>query len=318
MCFIIGALLFPAVALAAEKFPSRPITIIVPFTPGGTWDIIGRLFAEDWRLEFGVPTEVKNLPGASGRIALMELLKSKPDGYTVAEVNTGAVVEQLIRENPPYDLKRDTLPVANFSGTPYGLVVRSDSPFKSYKDIVNYARQNPGVLKYSVPGIYLPQNLAMIAIAAFEKISWKAVPVKGNPEAFAALMGGHVPLYSGYLGAVAQDPSKSRIIVAYGRKRLPEYPDVPTLLDVGVPSEYVMPRYWGGLFVPKGTPKERIKILDQAVQKTLKKPHFVEKLKFLYETSDYMNAEDTMKAVEEFTHYQKRIIDLMKKEDKKE
>lgn len=303
--------LLPAMGLAAEKFPSRAITIICAYSPGGSWDTISRLIAEDMKAEFGVPTEVKNKPGASGTVALMELLKSKPDGYTMCTVGTGVMTESLVRK-VPYDLYRDVIPVANFSGTEYGLAVKSESPFKTYRDLVEYARKNPGAVKYAASGLRVPQNLQMVTIAEFEKIKWTVVPIKGTSEGIAALLGGHVTAYSGSMAMYPQiKAGKIRPLAIYSAKRLDLLPDVACVTELGIARDYVMPRGWGGMFVVKGVPPEKIKVLDLAIEKTLKKPHVIEKMKGLLAPPVYLSAKDLLKAIDEFTTYTKRALALI-------
>lgn len=307
--FILGIPLLPLKGLAVEKFPSRPMTIICPYTPGGSWDIYCRFIAEDMKKDFGVPVEVMNKAGATGIVGFLELLKSKPDGHTMGQVGTAVMTEQLVRKTS-YNILRDATPVANFSGTQYGIAVRSDSPWKTYHDLIEYARQNPGVVKYAVSGLLAPQNLSMITIAHLENIKWTAVPVKGHAEGMAALLGGHVPLYSGSMSMYPQVAAgKIRILAIHSAESFEKMlPGVPCLLDVGVPKEYAMPLGWGGYFVPKGVPPERVEVLDRAIKKTLERPDVIEAMQKHMSPPIYKSSEELLRTIDDFTEYTKRAL----------
>ena len=255
LCFVTGF------AAAAEPFPIKPITLQVGFQPGGGTDLSARGAAAVASKILGQPIVVVNKPGASGGVMLGVLKNEKPDGYNLGILNAGAVLGSLMRK-VTYDPLKDFDYIAQYSEYQYGIVVRADSPIKNVKDLIALAKANPGKLKYGSSGIGGPQHLAMIKLAAITGIKWTHIPFGSGNEAVANLMGGHLDFVSNTTEWKPQvDAGNLRLIAITMPSRFPHYPNVPTLIEQGFK---VTAPSMVGIVAPKGVPKERLAILEEA------------------------------------------------------
>lgn len=258
-------------AAAQDKFPSKPVTIAVGFAPGGSTDQIIRAMAKAAEKSLGQSVVVINKPGAGGTVALSNLTAQKADGYNLATITTGAVTAQYTRDMP-FKVTHDFTPITEVVHMPSALVVRSDSPWKTLKDFVEHAKQNPKKVSYSTAGVGLSQHLAMEKLALEAGIDVVHAPYKGGMEAVTALLGGHVqalsqpPEWKPYV-----DNGTLRVLAVYGDKRMPQYPNIPTLKEQGY--NFSMSAFIS-VVGPKGVPPERAKILADAFRKALDDPDF--------------------------------------------
>ena len=236
--------------IAWAQYPTKPITLIVCFAPGGTTDITARPLAEAASTFLGQPIIVVNKPGAGGAVALASLKRENPDGYTLGTIPGSAILIQHLRK-VSYDAKKDFTPIIKFSETYAGVVVRADSPWKTFEDLLNYAKVNPGKIKYSTSGAGGFHHLVMERLGIQEKIKWVHMPFQGDHPAITAVLGGHADVMACSGFGTYVDAGQMKILSTYMPKRNPKYKDVPTWIELGY---IISASSFVGIIGPKGTP----------------------------------------------------------------
>jgi len=270
------AMLAAAPAFGQDAYPSRPITMIVPFPPGGVADLTGRPTAYAMEKFLKQRIIVENKTGAGGAIGMAAVANSKPDGYTIMMALSSISIippsERLFDRKPPYEMNQ-LAPIALISADPTVLVVRSDSPWKTVKDLVDDARKNPGKINYSSSGVYGTLHMAMEIFASAADIKLFHVPYQGGGPAVTALISGQVEaLASGPSAVIGHiKAGKLRPLASWGDKRLASLPDVPTLKELGYNAEFYI---WAGLFAPAGTPAPVMQSLRNAARQAVEDPDF--------------------------------------------
>lgn len=257
-------------AAAAQDFPSKPITIVVPFGPGTTNDIIARQLAQHMTGTLGQSVIVENRAGATGNIAIDYVSKSRPDGYTLVIASMSNILNQ-VTGNANYDLMKDFAPVAFSGRTPYSLFVPNELPVKSVSELVDLARQQPGKLNYAgyVGGV--PQFLGeMLNRAA--KINTVMVPYKSTTDALVDLMAGRIQIWITPIasGLPVQSAKQARMLAVTGETRARVALDIPTFGELGYPDMTVDVVYF--LLAAKGTPQPVVDKLAGAIGKALENP----------------------------------------------
>ena len=282
--------------LAAEKFPEKPIKILVGFTAGGTADlqtrILGSLMSED----LGQPVIVMNKPGAAATIAAAELAGSKPDGYTLGSFPILVVSLTNFFVKVKYDPLKSFEPLIGCWAHPYGICVLQSAPWKTFKEIIEWARKNPGELSVSTPGTGTPQHVAFEWIAKNEKVQWKHVPYPGGLPAATAVLGGHVKVNFGSGSHLPfLESGQFRMLASYSPTRNTRYPDVPTLKELG----YDLPasRHYF-ITAPKGVPEPVSKILEDALSKAVRHDSYKACLKQIMLEPDFKNREEMRSLIE--------------------
>ena len=250
----------------AQDYPSKPVRIIVPYTPGGSNDVLGRMVARHLQDALKQPFIVENKPGASGQIGAEAGAKSPPDGYTLLVApNDVMTVTPNVFPNGPYDPLKDFEPIATLGEVPIVLVVNAASPYKSVQDLVNAAKSGPRPLTYASSGAGGPQHMSAELFAQMTGVKMTHVPYKGNVPALTDLLGGQVDvLFSPINSALPHVKSgKLRALAMASDKRVSALPDVPTLTEAGVAG--YKSDIWIALFAPARTPKEVIDKLSAEV-----------------------------------------------------
>jgi len=273
------AALFGTASAGAQDYPSRQITIIVPFAAGSGTDQQARAYSQAITSEFKVPVVVDDKPGASGMIAAQAVAKAPPDGYTIliATSSTHSVGPAL---NPklPYDTVKDFAPIIQLTDAPNVLVVSSALPFKSVQELIAAAKAKPGSLNYGSSGVGTVIHLASEEFKLATKTDIVHVPYKGTALVFADLATGQVSMM--FDNIVSARPSlqsgKVRALAVTSAKRSPLMPDVPTMIEAGVPG-YVTEVYFG-LWAPAGTPPAIISRLNAEANKIVKSQDFRDQL----------------------------------------
>jgi tripartite-type tricarboxylate transporter receptor subunit TctC len=268
-----AALPLPA---SAQDFPSKPITIVVPFGPGTANDIIARQLAQDMQVTLGQSVVVENRPGATGNIAIEYTAKSKPDGYTMVIASMSNIINQATG-NTTTDLTKDFAAVAFAGKTPYSLLVPNAMPARTVAELVELARKQPGKLNYAgfVGGV--PQYLGeMLNRAA--KITTVMVPYKSTTDALTDLLGDRIQLWFTPVasGIPVHNQKQARMIAVTGEARSAVLPDIPTFKEAGYPDMTVDVAYF--LLAAKGTPPAAVDKLSAAIAKALQNPKVKEAL----------------------------------------
>jgi len=275
-CLLLAAAL--ASPAAAQTYPSRPIRIIVGFTPGGGVDINARLLAPKLADILGQPVIIENKPGAGTNIANEFVAKAAPDGYTLLFNSPAVAINMSLYKNPPYDVLRDFVPVSVFSDSTNILVVPASLPVKSVKELVALARDKPGALNFSSAGSGTTQHLAGELFKLRTGTQMVHVPYRGSAPSIAALLSAEVQL--SFVNPLAIGPhvksGRLRALAVAGPKRAGLLPEVPTMKEAGV--EGVEVPLWFGMLAPAGTPREAVSALAAGVQRVAKDPDMRKRL----------------------------------------
>ena len=255
----LGSLLLGAATWASAQgvFPSRAITMIVPFPPGGLADLVARPVAEAMSRDLGQPVVIENRAGAGGGIGMSVAAKAKPDGYTVVMALSSLTVlpeADVILGRAPMFAIQDLRPIARFTADPTVLAVRADSPWKTVKDFVEDAKRRPGAINYGSSGNYGTMHVPMEILAQTAGIKLTHIPFTGAGPAVLALLGGQIDAVSSGPATVLQQvkAGKLKVLGHWGNGTLGALPDVPALKDSGFNAEYAQ---WSGLFIPAATPE---------------------------------------------------------------
>ncbi|WP_020202856.1 MULTISPECIES: Bug family tripartite tricarboxylate transporter substrate binding protein [Cupriavidus] len=260
-------------AHAAEAYPSRPIRLVVPFTPGGTTDILARLVALKLGEALGQTVVVDNRPGAGGNIGAEAVAKAAPDGYTLLMGTLGTqVTNQFIYARMPYDSGKDFAPVTLVANSPNVLLTNATLPVKSVAELIALAKQQPGKLNYASTSTGGSPHLSGELLDSMAGVKMQHVPYKGAAPAMTDLLAGQVNLmYDNLPSALAQiQAGKVRALAVTTPQRAPVLPDVPTVAESGLPG-YVV-NSWFGLLAPAGTPAALVARIQQAVARILATP----------------------------------------------
>ena len=253
---------------AQEDYPSRPITMLVPFPPGGVADAVGRPVAEAMSRYFKQAVVVENKGGAGGGIGMAQVAKSKPDGYTMLMALSSLVVlpeaDKVLKRAPMFQLDQ-LKPIARFSADPTVLVVRAESPWRTYAEFMAYVKANPAKVSFGSSGNYGTMHVPMEQLKVATSSFMLHVPYTGAGPAVMALLSGQIEALSTGPASVAQQikAGKLRALAHWGEGRLAALPDVPSLKELGVPITYAQ---WSGLFVPTNTPPAVIEKIRQAAK----------------------------------------------------
>ncbi len=272
-------LLLLALALrvhAQESYPSKPVTMIVPFPPGGVADIVGRPLASQMEKTLKQPVVVVNRTGAGGAVGMASVAKAAPDGYTIlmglSSISIFPVSDRINGKTPSYEMK-DFAPIALITADPTVLVVSADSPWKNLKEFVESAKAYPGKINYSSSGVYGTLHVAMEIFAHSAGIKLFHVPYQGGGPALTALLGGQVhALASGPAAAIGHiKGGKMRALASWSTERLPLLPEVPTFKELGYDAEFYI---WSGVFAPAAIPTPVLDRLRAAVREAANSPEF--------------------------------------------
>jgi tripartite-type tricarboxylate transporter receptor subunit TctC len=267
------------VAEEAAKYPSRPIHIIVGFTPGGGNDIIARLVGQKLSESLGQPVIIENKPGAGAILATDYVAKSAPDGYTLLIGASGAmVINPAVYTKLPYDSVRDFIPISQLGSFPLILIVNAASPLKSVSELVAYAKQNPNKANYSSSSAAF--QLATELFKQKTGAPMQMIPYKGANDSVVAVIAGEVTATIADAGSVWGQITggQVRALAVAAPKRMEELPDVPTMKEAGADVDAVL---WSGILAPKGTPSAIVRKLQDEFIRIAKLPDVVSRLKLL-------------------------------------
>jgi tripartite-type tricarboxylate transporter receptor subunit TctC len=305
-------LLSCTIVQAQETFPSKPVTMIVPFPPGGVADITGRPLAAMMERSLKQPVVVVNRTGAGGALGMSQVAKAAPDGYTIlmglSSISIFPVSDRINGRQPAYEMK-DFAPIALISSDPTVLVVRAESPYRTLKDFVDAAKANPGKINYSSSGVYGTLHVAMEIFANAAGVRLFHVPYQGGGPAVTALLGGQVDaLASGPAAAIGQiKGGKMRALASWSDKRLALMPEVPTFKELGYDAEFYI---WAGVFAPAATPQPIVARLREAVRSAVNDPDFKAAMDKVATPISYLDAPEFQKF---WDHDAKRLAVALEK-----
>jgi len=305
-----GAVTAASLALPAlaQSFPAKPIKLICPWPAGGSSDMVMRALAESASKALGGQVVIENKAGASGMLGPNELVKAAPDGYTLSQVTIG-VARLPHMQKMQFDPLKDFTYIVCLTGYTFGIVVKADSPFKTIKDLVAYAKANPGKFSYGSTGNGTTPHLAVEEFASKAGIDLQHVPFKGSADGLQALMGGHIMAHSDATGwAPHVEAGTLRLLATYGSKRTKRWPQVPTLNELGYDTVSDSPF---GIAGPKGMDPALVRRLHDAFKKTLEDPAVLATFDKYDQTVIYMGTEEYTKFIRETFAKEKATIERL-------
>jgi tripartite-type tricarboxylate transporter receptor subunit TctC len=293
----------------AQQFPSRPVTLIVPFASGGTTDIGLRALAAATERHLGQPIVVENRAGAGGVLGPMQMAaNSAPDGYTIAQIPITVFRYPSTRKNT-FDPVNDFSYILSLSGYTFGVVVKKDAPWATFQELLADAKANPDKISYGTPGVGTTLHLTMEQIAKQRGIKWTHVPFRGTSESANALLGGHISAVADASGwAPLVDSGQLRLLTIWNAQRSKRWPDVPTLQESGVALISNSPF---GLAGPKGMDMGVVKILHDAFKKGMEEPSYVQTLAKIDQEPFYLNTADYRAFVVQTVAEQKQLMEQL-------
>ena len=278
----------------AAAYPTKPITLVVPFPPGGGADTVGRPLASVAQQHLGQPMVVLNKPGGSGAVGAQYVANAKPDGYTILHalnpVTELPQVDQMLGRTPAFK-KEQFIPIGQVTVTPFAVMVTTDSRWKTFQEFVAEARQKPDEFQYASAGVYSTTHFMWEMILRATNLKVRHMPTTGGGPIMMAVLGKNVDIGHCVVPAVCApqvDARKIRLLAITSEKRLPAYPDVPTLKELGYDVTHSI---WHALMVPAGTPPEIVAKLRQGLKGMVDDEAFKSLLAKLGERPQYMSGE---------------------------
>lgn len=262
----------------AQTYPSKPITLVIPFPPGGPTDLVARVLAKKLGEQMGQSVVVDNKPGANGNIGAMAVVKAPADGHTVLYNTSSITLSPALYKSLSYDVQRDLAPVALTAVVPLALVVNPNVPVTNVREFVAYAKANPGKLSYGSAGNGNVTHLAAYQFVQSQGLDATHIPYKGSAPADVDLVAGQIQFMTDTINSVMPfiKDKRLKLLAVTTAKRMSLFPDAPTL------GETVMPGFeagaWQGVMVPAGTPAPVVQRLNSEILKALKSPEVLEKL----------------------------------------
>jgi tripartite-type tricarboxylate transporter receptor subunit TctC len=296
-----------ATPVLADQFPSKAITIIVPYAAGGSTDVVTRILAEETSKFLGQPVVVENRTGGGGTVGGATMAATaKPDGYTIAMMPiTMYRYPHMMKVN--WDPLKDFTYVIHVTGYTFGVVVKADAPWKTWNEFIAYAKANPGKVTYATPGAGTTLHITMEMLAKKLGIKWIQVPMKGGAETTPAVLGGHVTATADSTGWAPQvDAGQLRLLVTWGNTRTKRWPNSPTLKELGYGVVSNSPF---GIAGPKRMDPKVVKILHDAFKKGMETEAFQKILAKFDMEPFYKNSEDYTKFVKELYEEEKQNVE---------
>jgi len=264
---------------SAQDYPQQNIRIVVAFGPGGGADIIGRILADSMSRKLGKPVIVENKPGAGGILGNDVVAKATPDGYTLGIMTAGQIIAAVTKKNMPYDTATAFAPITQVATASLMIVTRPDFPANNVKELVAYAKANPGKVVFASPGFAATQHFAGEMFKQTASVELLHVPFKTTPEAINAVLGKHADVLFDTVSAVIGQVKGGQLkaLAVTGKDRFPAVPDVPAAIESGVLPGYDVTT-WYGVFAPKGTPPAIIAKLNQVINESIKEEEVQKRL----------------------------------------
>jgi tripartite-type tricarboxylate transporter receptor subunit TctC len=294
----------------AQQFPTRPVTLIVPWPAGGSTDIAVRALALSTEKHLGRPIVIENRPGVAGTLGPSSMAASaRPDGYTVAQLPISIYRMPYIQKTT-FDPAKDFTYIIHLTGYTFGVVVRADAPWKTFQELIDHARANPGKVNYGTPGTGSSLHITMEQIAKHTGIKWTQVPFKGGADNMNALLGDHIDVTADATGwAELVNAGKFRLLVTWGAERTKNWPNVPTLKESGIDMISNSPFGIGG---PKGMDPAVVKVLHDAFKKGMEEQSYKDAIAKLDMESYYLNTADYHAYAMQQAVEQKQLIEELR------
>lgn len=297
-----------ATALEAQTWPSRPVKLMIAFPPGGPTDITMRVLAENVAQLTGQPVVVENKPGSGGAMPAMLLQTAPPDGYTLAQAPLG-VYRLPYTQKLSWDPMQDLSYIAGVSGYALGVVVAADSPFGTWGELMDWARNNPGRLSYGSTGVLTSPHLTMEDIAIRLKLQFNHVPYRGSAELVQAVLSGQVMAAADSSGFIPQvEAGRLRLLCTWGKRRMPRFPNVPTLTELGLPIVQDSPY---GVVGPGGLDARLVERIHEVFKRAMEMPNHIEALARFDQQLAYLRPDDYKRFAVETMASERAIIEKL-------
>lgn len=276
----LGGALLPA--MAQEKFPSKPLTLIIPFGPGAATDSVARIVGEGLSRQLGQPILPVNKPGANGMIAVRSIQGAPSGGYNLLFLANGVIIEQVLKKGGNFDIRKDLIPVARVVQAPLGIFASNQLPVNTVKELVEYAKKNPGKINYGSAGVGTISHLTTERLRLATGTDMVHVPYPaGTAPMLTALMTGDLGVLVNEMGSMKAYVADKRlkVLATLADQRSPLYPDAPAVPDLNMPElKGLFAPFFFGIYVEPGTPQDRVDQINAAVNKTLQDPAVRERL----------------------------------------
>lgn len=290
--------------LAEEKYPTKPIEVLVGFAPGGTTDTVIRIVNDEVQKQLGSPVMIVNKPGAGGSVAAKQVGQTSPDGYTLLCVTVHHTLFPAIAEKAVYSI-HDFEPIAKLAISPMIILTNQNSSWKTLDEVIDYARKNPGKLKVGVTGIGSSANMICEIIKRKAKVETVHIPFNSESETLTSVLGGHVDISGNSLGISSAHIKEGRLkaLASTSLRRSSLIPDVPTLVELGYPEASIST--YVGMVAPKKVAKERMDKICNAYEQAIKTPRVIASLEKVGFVPDYLAPHEFQKflvaSFEQFT-----------------
>jgi tripartite-type tricarboxylate transporter receptor subunit TctC len=282
-------LLVGTIPAAAQDYPNKPINLIIQYPPGGTTDLTARALANGARKYLGQPVICENRSGGGGTVGVALVAAKPPDGYTIGIVTSAPTMAFHMGKLNFHPLN-DLTPIIRWGNYLFGIAVRTDSPWKTMQELIQYVKQNPDKVSYGSPGVGSPPHLAMEELSLVANIKFIHIPAKGIAENVTALLGKHIEVISDSSGWAPYVDSKDfRLLAIWSESRCERYPQAPTIKEVGYD---VVARSHLGVIGPKGMPKPIVAKIHDAFRKAMEDPEYKAVMKKFDMNDYYLNTED--------------------------
>ncbi|MFM8695944.1 MAG: Bug family tripartite tricarboxylate transporter substrate binding protein [Betaproteobacteria bacterium] len=297
-----------AVVRAQAGWPSQPIKLLIAFPAGGPTDITMRVLAENASRLLGQTVVVENRPGAGGTLPAQQMQQSRPDGHTLAQVPLG-VFRMPYTQKMSWDPLKDLSYIIGVTGYAFGLVVPIDSPIKTWADFVAYAKANPGRLSYGSTGVLTSPHLTMEDIAMRVGVELNHIPFKGSADLMQAILGGQIMAAADSTGFAPHVASgRLRVLNTWGAQRLPKFPDVPTLTELGIPLVQASPY---GIAGPRGMDPSLVQRIHDVFKQAMEQPSHVEVLARYDQALMHMNPQQYLRFAEDTFRREKALVERL-------
>jgi tripartite-type tricarboxylate transporter receptor subunit TctC len=293
---LVGSLSFWMSYSLAQTYPRQPIQLIITLAPGDGLDVTGRAIADQLGKILKTPIVPMNKPGGGGTMGVDYVVKGKKDGYNILYVNSSLIYTYALNpEVIPYNPFEDLEPLCLAGSVPLLLAVQAESPWKSFQELMDYMKKNPGKIRGSSSGIGSIGHFCYEVIRMETGADINMIPYKGAMPGFTALLGGHVELGIPSLSVVSPHIDSGKIRALLTSKKIPEHPEIPTLTELGYKRD--MPSVWNAVFVPIGVADSVKKILDTAFEKSIKTADVVNTMQKIGYVQDYKSGEEFTKSM---------------------
>lgn len=304
---VLASMLIWELPIFAQSYPNAPIQVIIPMAPGDTVDLTGRAISAEMSKILNNPVIVINKPGGGATIGADFVAKGKKDGYTLLFANSNIYFAHSMNpENVPYDPLKDLEPLCHAVSTPLTITVRGDAPWKSFQELVDYMKKNPGQTKASSSGVGSVGHCNFKVIEIETETSINMIPYKGASPAMTALLGGHVDLSSLSLSLIYPHFMAGKLRPLLISQRVKKHPEIPTLKQLGYKNDIFPVRF--GFYAPAGLPNDVKKILLAAMEKAIQSPEVVNAVEKIGAMEDYLPGDEFKKIISEEYMLVKKLL----------